>query len=82
LVQSFFNEVDDIEQGWIVLTPTASGQILMRGDDSFVLDVEMHKRYQSGIGKLQYLAKNIHDLAMQASNKGHWKAMEHCIWYA
>ena len=54
----------------------------MRGDDSFVLDVEMHKRYQSGIGKLQYLAKNIHDLAMQASNKGHWKAMEHCIWYA
>ena len=63
----------------------------MRGGESSALDVEMHKWYWSGIGKLSYLAKHsqpdisnaVHDLSkhLHAPNKGHGKAMEHCIWY-
>ena len=87
LVQSLFDEFGDIPQGKIVLTPAQPGSVLMKGEETGVLDEAMHKRYRSGVGKLMYLAKHtrpdisnaVRDLArhMHAPNQGHWKAMEH-----
>ena len=91
LVQSLFDEFGDIPQGKMVLTPAQPGSVLMKGEETDVLDEAMHKRYRSGVGKLMYLAKHtrpdisnaVRDLArhMHAPNQGHWKAMEHCIRY-
>ncbi len=40
LVQSLFDEVADIEQGRLLLTPALAGNILMRGDESSTLNAE------------------------------------------
>ena len=91
LVQSLFDEFDDIDQGKLVLTPAPQGQILMKAEGADKLDEKMHSRYRSGVGKLMYLAKHtrpdisnaVRDLArhMHEPNQSHWKAMEHCIRY-
>lgn len=42
----------------IVLIHAPQSQLLMHGDDSSSLDVEMHKGYQSVVGNLMYMTNN------------------------
>jgi hypothetical protein len=58
LVQSLNDEFEDIPQGSNPLTPARPGNILTTCVESDKLSPEMHSRYQTGVGKLLYLAKN------------------------
>jgi hypothetical protein len=58
LVQSLTDKFKDIPQGKDPLVPATPGNILMKCENSDKLNPKKHSRYQTGVGKLLYLAKH------------------------
>eukprot|EP00804_Cyclotella_cryptica_P002709 CCRYP_009620-RA/>CCRYP_009620-RA protein AED:0.39 eAED:-0.09 QI:0/0/0/0.5/1/1/2/0/355 len=91
LVQSLFDEFDDIMQGKTVLVPAQPGDILTKCKSSPKLDPAKHSRYRTGTGKLLYLTKHsrpdianaVRELSRHCHDptKAHWDAMCQCIRY-
>ena len=57
LVQSLFDEIDDISQGKLYLPYSKPGIVLTKGNSMKKCDNVKHSRYRSGVGKLMYLAE-------------------------
>ena len=58
LVQSLTDKFEDIPQGAMPMTPAKPGSIITKGEEDVKLSPEMNTRYQAGVCKLLYLAKN------------------------
>ena len=90
LIQSFKDEFGVRKnKNWD--TPVLTGQILIKGEESELLEHGEHKSYRTGVGKLVYLSRwsrpdilnTVRELAryVSAPTKTHYKAMERCMEY-
>jgi len=90
LLQCFTDEFG-IESSDHVKTPANIGQVLKKGETDEVVDFRLHKKYRSGVGKLNYLARwsrpdilnQTRELSrhLQAPTNEHYRAMLRCMQY-
>ena len=90
LLQSFVDEFGAKANKSIVV-PAIPGKALRKCEEGEALSATQHKRYRSGVGKLNYLGRwsrpdilnQVRELSrhMQAPNEEHYKAMMRCMDY-
>jgi hypothetical protein len=88
LLRSYVDEFD-VDKGVATNLPAKAGQVLVKGDKQDVMEDVMKTKYQSGVGKLWYLANWSHpdvlnvvrevSRHMKAPTQDHYNAMKKII---